>query len=98
MLDPVSIRSRRLSAGEGIDDKPELAVIVFQSAPADCRREKGDERIFTRGELLFQSAPADCRREKGQFAVCVDAIPNVSIRSRRLSAGEGESRPCRPYR
>ena len=58
----------------------------FQSAPADCRRESGAARVRW-WIARFQSAPADCRRE--------NALPPrrrlphvVSIRSRRLSAGE----------
>ena len=37
----VSIRSRRLSAGEAVSGSGKLiSARTFQSAPADCRREK----------------------------------------------------------
>ena len=58
----------------------------FQSAPADCRRE------YRHGGVVlplhrFRSAPADCRRENAKTG-CEISVPPVSIRSRRLSAGE----------
>ena len=64
----VSIRSRRLSAGEVQQSVRPLVRSKFQSAPADCRREKlrPDQPILT--PSMFQSAPADCRREKHQLA------------------------------
>ena len=63
-------------------------VSAFQSAPADCRRENARTGSSS---LEFQSAPADCRREN--WAATSAGGSTVSIRSRRLSAGE-----CRAVR
>ena len=60
----VSIRSRRLSAGEGWASPKASFISLFQSAPADCRREKATARRIVPSPIRFQSAPADCRREK----------------------------------
>ena len=91
--------------------------ILFQSAPADCRRENevatavataqwgfnplpptvggritvADNIVFS---FRFQSAPADCRRENDNIVCNLASNTRVSIRSRRLSAGECEG-PCR---
>ena len=64
----------------------------FQSAPADCRRENSASQHAT---ILrwFQSAPADCRRENDARAGGQGRKPVVSIRSRRLSAGESPRGP-----
>ena len=70
MANKVSIRSRRLSAGEAsLPARPALRA-SFQSAPADCRREKRAPADSRPGGNRFQSAPADCRREKWPAARC----------------------------
>ena len=126
----VSIRSRRLSAGECDGPCRRVGMPRFQSAPADCRRENALARSAATSDSFnplpptvggristtvtatiarFQSAPADCRRENGSPAApsatgefqsapadCrrenqlrqESAVSRVSIRSRRLSAGE----------
>ena len=112
----VSIRSRRLSAGEAAPRQRKLAHAWFQSAPADCRREKHYNPQCSSFPLWFQSAPADCRREKQSYVrkatrrkrfnplpptvggrrpleTYFPALLSVSIRSRRLSAGEGAAGP-----
>ncbi len=63
----VSIRSRRLSAGESAVWRWAAAACKFQSAPADCRRENHARAASGRRlTQQFQSAPADCRRENGR--------------------------------
>ena len=137
----VSIRSRRLSAGEDEVRRTVVCLVeMFQSAPADCRREKTAVRRAIQTPLTFQSAPADCRREKASdlstaqlksvfqsapadcrrekavrrphahrsrgfnplpptvggrrlYQECERLQELVSIRSRRLSAGEDGPRP-----
>ncbi len=84
----VSIRSRRMSAGESHvaacrqrrwlrfnplppnvggrmqpQPRPNAAGTPFQSAPAECRRENHRRSLASCGRMRFQSAPADCRRE-----------------------------------
>ena len=78
-----------MSAGEGAGAGPAALPASFQSAPAECRREKHAAAALKAGPLPFQSAPAECRREKAPARSSRCRVP-VSIRSRRMSAGEAE--------
>ena len=51
----VSIRSRRLSAGEERFQLEGLLTQEFQSAPADCRREKGGRPAGGRATVSIRS-------------------------------------------
>ena len=82
----VSIRSRRSWREKAFNSRFRPASGVFQSAPADCRREKADPRLFFFEWGVFQSAPADCRREKGGVMATDDPTGSFQC-SRRLSAG-----------
>ena len=109
----VSIRSRRLSAGEERLGALQDPRILFRSAPADCRREKRRRPPPELAADQFQSAPLtvggeDCAVifQPGFNLLFFNSLPptvggrrirqerglglyHVSIRSRRLSAGEG---------
>ena len=136
----VSIRSRRLSAGECCRGAESDGGEGFQSAPADCRRENAAfsdvlygrfnplpptvggriscdclgragrfnplpptvggriERAIGDAERdLFQSAPADCRREDRGTSIC--AVPatfqSAPADCRRENGGSGATRPMR---
>ncbi len=103
----VSIRSRRLSAGEcGEHTGDPLTGVSIRSrrmSAGECRRFDDDgsswhvggrmsSAMLTLRPLVFQSAPADCRRENRVARTSVWTRGSVSIRSRRLSAGECSAR------
>ncbi len=85
----VSIRSRRLSAGESSCRRPRTpSRSAFQSAPADCRRENGATTSRTDWRVSrFNPLPPTVGGRIAGHCRCPKVIV-VSIRSRRLSAGE----------
>ena len=62
---------------------------MFQSAPADCRREKGRGHRFLTTVYRFNPLPPTVGGRSAPTGYWYNA-QSVSIRSRRLSAGEAE--------
>ena len=93
-LPGVSIRSRRMSAGEYAPRfrEPTVSSEMFQSAPAECRRENADAWIDAKA--ASQVSIRSRRNVGGRIlseAGMIAANGDVSIRSRRMSAGECQS-------
>ena len=66
-----------------------LLLSMFQSAPADCRRENCPAWPSSRSFKSFNPLPPTVGGRISQDSTCT-LISIVSIRSRRLSAGEYE--------
>ena len=95
----VSIRSRRLSAGECSEILYKISKYKFQSAPADCRRENYVRPVLGTSIRGFNPLPPTVGGRMIE-ALRGQAHRDVSIRSRRLSAGEscGAVRSPRSFR